>query len=176
MRKIKIIHKLLLKNYCLWKFCNLISHDGGAEQNDKNHYRIFLLPQISKFSAVSRTEPWEQCFELFRMQNSKNFWGFALGPHWGWLTVPPRLPSCTTVFLLATLMEKPGPPKNWWIRHWSQCKINNQYIFSKHIDFKKFCKISGWEDRADQLLLQMSNSRQTFQIIHTLLLRILSFK
>ena len=126
-----------------------------------------LYPELSHESNVLS---YSEC------KIAKIFWGFALGPHWRWLTVPPRLPSCTTVFLLATLMEKLGPPKNWWIRHWSQCKINNQYIFSKDTDFKKFCEISGWEDRADQLLLQMSNSRQAFQIIHTLLLRILSFK
>ena len=54
---------------------------------------------------------------LFRMQNSQNFWGFVPGPHWGGLTVPPRLYSCTTVFLLTKLVKKLAPPKNCWIQH-----------------------------------------------------------
>ena len=33
-------------------------------------------------------------------------------------TPSPRLPSCTTVFLLAMLLEKPAPPKKYWIQHW----------------------------------------------------------
>ena len=40
--------------------------------------------------------------------------GFAPGPHWRGLTAPPpppRLPWCTTVFLLATLVEKPANPQ-----------------------------------------------------------------
>ena len=42
----------------------------------------------------------------------KVFQGFAPGPHWGGLTGPPRLPSCTTVFLLVMLFEKPAGPQN----------------------------------------------------------------
>ena len=45
------------------------------------------------------------------MQIGKIVWGFVPGPHWGELTAPTRLPSCTTVFLLATLVEKPAPKK-----------------------------------------------------------------
>ena len=49
------------------------------------------------------------------------FWSFAPGTHWEGLPAPPspppRLPSCTTVFLLATLVKKPAPPKNCWIQH-----------------------------------------------------------
>ena len=39
---------------------------------------------------------------------------------WGRLTAPPssRLPSYTTVFLLATFVEKLAPQKNCWIQHW----------------------------------------------------------
>ena len=32
----------------------------------------------------------------------------------------PRLPSCTMVFLLTTLVEKPAPKKHCWIQH---CKV-----------------------------------------------------
>ena len=56
-------------------------------------------------------------FALFVLSYSKCkiakiFWGFASGPHWGGLTSHPsfRLPSCTTVFLLARLVGKPAPP------------------------------------------------------------------
>ena len=53
---------------------------------------------------------------------AKIFRGFVPVPHWGGLTPTPppflRLPSCTTVFLLATLIGKLTPPKNCWIRHW----------------------------------------------------------
>ena len=46
----------------------------------------------------------------------KIFQGFIPGPQWGGLTAPPKLPSCTTVFLFAMLIEKPAPPqKNCWI-------------------------------------------------------------
>ena len=55
----------------------------------------------------------EQCFELFRMQNNQNFLGIRppslIPPGRAYST--PRLPSCTTVFLLATLIEKVAPPK-----------------------------------------------------------------
>ena len=62
---------------------------------------------------------------LFRMQNSQNFPGLCACTPLGRaysnpLPSPPflRLPSCTTVFLLATLIGKLTPPKNCWIRHW----------------------------------------------------------
>ena len=54
---------------------------------------------------------------------AKSFWGFCPGLHWEGLTAspppppPPRLPSSATVFLFATLVEKPALPKNCWIRH-----------------------------------------------------------
>ena len=58
------------------------------------------------------TEPRERCFELFKTQNSQKFPGFCpwtlLGRAY---SADPRLPSCTTVFLLAMLVEKPAPPK-----------------------------------------------------------------
>ena len=37
-------------------------------------------------------------------KTAKVFRGFTPGPQWGKLTVPPQLPSCTTDFLLATLV------------------------------------------------------------------------
>ena len=77
-------------------------------------------------------EPQEWCFELFRMQNSHNFLELCpRNPLGGASSTPPppRLPSCTTVFLLATLVKKPAPPKNCWIQHWLgsnfRHKINN---------------------------------------------------
>ena len=42
---------------------------------------------------------------------AKIFWGFVHGPCWWGLTVPSRLPSCTMVFLRATLVKKWAPPK-----------------------------------------------------------------
>ena len=44
-------------------------------------------------------------------KTSKVFRGFTPGPQWGKLTVPPQLPSCTTDFLLATLVPASLPPK-----------------------------------------------------------------
>ena len=48
-------------------------------------------------------EPREQCFELFRMQNSRNF--PRLRPWTPLGCNAPRLPNCTTVFL-SSLVEK----------------------------------------------------------------------
>ena len=45
------------------------------------------------------------------MQNTQKIWSFAPGPHWEGLPASPRLPSCTTVFLLTMLVEKPAPQK-----------------------------------------------------------------
>ena len=44
-------------------------------------------------------------------KTAKVFRGFTPGPQWGKLTVPPQLPSCTTDFLLATLVPASLPPK-----------------------------------------------------------------
>ena len=56
-------------------------------------------------------EPREQCFKLLRMYNSQNF--LKLGPCTpsGRVSITPWLSSCTMVFLLITLVEKPAPPK-----------------------------------------------------------------
>ena len=52
---------------------------------------------------------------------AKNFQVFAPGPYWGGLRVWRRLPGCTMVFLLITLVEKPAPPPKYcWIWH---CKL-----------------------------------------------------
>ena len=59
---------------------------------------------------------------------AKIFWGFAPGPHWRGLIL-----SSTTVFLLATLVQKTAPPKNCWIRH---CKDpNSEYWYVSIIYF-----------------------------------------
>ena len=57
---------------------------------------------MSPFIVV---EPWERCFELFRMQNSQDF--LKLCP---WTPLvrfysASRLPSCTTIFFFAMLVE-----------------------------------------------------------------------
>ena len=44
-------------------------------------------------------------------KTAKVFRGFTPGPQWGKLTVPPQLPSCTTDFLLATLVPASLPSK-----------------------------------------------------------------
>ena len=80
-----------------------------------------LVPQCA--------EPWERCFELFGMQNSQNLpelhpWT----PPGEDLQCTSRLPSCTTVFILATLVKKPAPPKNCWIRHCLE-KCFNVYFY-----------------------------------------------
>ena len=74
-------------------------------------------------------EPREQCFEPFRMQNSQNFPGLCL-----WIpleraySAPPRLPSCTMVFLLAMHVKKLAPPKNCWIWH---CIVTNTNKYAR---------------------------------------------
>ena len=72
-----------------------------------------------KFSSTFLVaEPRERCFELFRTQNSqKNSRVSPLDPTGEGLQHRPRLPGCTSVFLLATLVEKPATPKNCWVRH-----------------------------------------------------------
>ena len=75
--------------------------------------------KLSSPSVVA--EPWERCFELFRMQNSQHFLGLRFEAPLGRAYSDPRLPSCTTVFLLATLVKKPVHPKHYWIRHYFVC-------------------------------------------------------
>ena len=65
----------------------------------------------------------EQCFELFRTQNIQQFPRFHPWTPLGRAYSCPRLPSCTAVFLLATLVEKLAPPKNCWIRHWQMLYV-----------------------------------------------------
>ena len=60
----------------------------------------------------------EWCFELFRMQNSQNFQGFAPGHHWGGLA-PHQTPRLHNSYFPAMLVKKLAPPKNCWMRHWS---------------------------------------------------------
>ena len=69
-------------------------------------------------SAFLVAEPREWCFELFRMQNSqKHSRVLPLDPTGEGLQHCLRLPSCTMVFLLTMLVEKPTLPKNCWIWH-----------------------------------------------------------
>ena len=63
--------------------------------------RVDVWSKLSSPFVVA--EPRERCFEQLRMQNSQNFPGLC---PWA-----PCLPRCTTVFLLATLVEKPVPLK-----------------------------------------------------------------
>ena len=79
----------------------------------------------SKNRKMTVAEPPEPCFELFRMQNSQNFLGFC-----SWTPIP----SCTTVFLLATLVEKPAPKKHCWIWHWCESEL-----YSKLYERHQFC-------------------------------------
>ena len=70
-------------------------------------------------STILVTEPREQCFELFKTQNRQKITRvLPLDPTGEGLQRCPRLPSCSTVFLLTMLVEKPAPTKNCWIRHW----------------------------------------------------------
>ena len=50
-------------------------------------------------------------FSYSKCKIAKNFPGLCYWTHWRGLTAPCRLPSCTTVLFLATLVEKPAPPK-----------------------------------------------------------------
>ena len=76
---------------------------------------------------------------------AKNFQGFTPRPHWGGLQCHPRLPSCTTVFLLAKVVEKPAPPKNCWIWHcygprkskfWKNEENTKKYYHFTHVYHK----------------------------------------
>ena len=71
---------------------------------------------------------------------AKIFWGFAPGSHWGGLAAPSRLPNCTTVFLLATLVEKRAPPKNCWIRHCNLWDAILEFFISwkNHVTFLRY--------------------------------------
>ena len=62
-----------------------------------------LVPQCAELR--------ERCFELFRMQNSQNIQGLRPWNPLGRAYSVPRLPSYTTVFLFAPLVEKPAPQK-----------------------------------------------------------------
>ena len=46
---------------------------------------------------------------------AKLFRAFTPGPHWGGLTMPPKLSSCTMVFFYDRLIEKPAPQKICWL-------------------------------------------------------------
>ena len=63
-------------------------------------------------------EPQEGCFELLRMQISKNPPRLCSWTPLGRAcSTPSRLPSCTMVFLVA-LVKKLAAPQNCWIWHW----------------------------------------------------------
>ena len=74
---------------------------------------------MSPFIVV---EPWERFFELFRMQNSQDFLKLCLWTPLVRFCSASRLPSCTTIFFFAMLVETlvcppslPSPKKKNWI-------------------------------------------------------------
>ena len=77
---------------------------------------VYFWCKLSSTFLVA--EPREWYFELFRMQNSQKISRVlpldSTGEGLQWC---PRLPGCTMVFLLATLVKKLAPPKNCWIWH-----------------------------------------------------------
>ena len=102
---------------------------GIPNSNPQTLKSVDLWCKLSSTFFVAK--PRERCFELFRTENRQKFSRFSpLDPTEEGLERLPRLPSCSTVFLLATLLEKPAPPKNCWIRH---C-IQNIYFYVPSID------------------------------------------
>ena len=69
------------------------------------------LSVLSAFRTQDSNLATRAMFWLFRMQNSQNNVASPMDPtgegDQPW--IPPRLPSCTTAFLLATLIKKPAP-------------------------------------------------------------------
>ena len=49
---------------------------------------------------------------------TKNFQGFAPGPHWGELTALPQSPQLHIGFSSFSLVKKPVSPKNCWIQQY----------------------------------------------------------
>ena len=104
----------------------------GVQNSDPQSFKSvnFWCKLLSPFVVA---EPWGQCFELFRMQNSQTF--LRLHP---WTP----LPSCTTatVFLLYTLVEKlapPTPPKKKLDSTQSMLQTNqNLHTWSFHLSCK----------------------------------------
>ena len=68
----------------------LVYRFGIPNSNPQTLKSVDFWCKLSSMFLV--TEPREQCFELFRMQNTQNFQGFTPGLHWGGLTVPPQTP------------------------------------------------------------------------------------
>ena len=64
-------------------------------------------------------------FSFSECKITKNFPGLCPYPT-GWEGLPalPRLPGCTTFFLLAALVEKPAPQKNCW----TQSLVNDSIL------------------------------------------------
>ena len=82
-------------------------------------FRKRSLSQSQKSDVLSYSEP----------KIAKNFQGFATGEG---LERRPRLPGCTMVFPVTTLVEKPAPPKNCWIRHcyvYTEWQIQTIYAY-----------------------------------------------
>ena len=75
------------------------------------------------------TEPQEQCFELFRMQNSQHFPGFHPWTPLGKAYSAPQTHQLHNIFLLTILAEKSAPPKNCWIQHWWAENHNNLHLY-----------------------------------------------
>ena len=71
------------------------------------------------------TEPREQCFELFRIQNSQNFLGLCT---WTPLTIPPDSSAAQWYFSLLCLL-KTDTPKKLWIKHCIHTYIYKEVSF-----------------------------------------------
>ena len=96
-------------------------------------------------------EPREQCFELFRMQNSRNF--PRLRPWTPLGCNAPRLPNCTTVFL-SSLVEKLSPQKYCWIRHWIYIFLKTTMWYGLDFMFNVF-RLMVWK-----LIIVSKNTQQ----------------
>ena len=60
----------------------------------------------------------------------------------------PRLPGCTTVFLLPTLVKKLTPPKNCWIWHW---RCDRQKFLSFWVIFCPFSSLTSSKIKISKL-------------------------
>ena len=86
-----------------------------------NCQKCFWCKFLSPFLVP---EPQEQCFEIFRMQNSQKFPGLCT---WTPLGRAYNTPSPPSPRLPPILVKKPEPPKNCWIWH---CIYKIAYVYS----------------------------------------------
>ena len=82
-----------------------------------NSHKCWLISGVS-FRHCSLSQSHESdVSSLFRMQNSQKFLGLCPWTPLGRAYRTPKTTQLHNVFLFATLIEKPAPPKNWWIQH-----------------------------------------------------------